>query len=215
MRAFAHRKRMPDSIGQRYERLVIIAEAPPYVQPSTGVRQRQWTCRCDCGTEKVVGQRAMRTGMVKSCGCLNEELKKQRITHGHARKGAHSGAYKAWRGIFQRCENPNTDQWANYGGRGITVCESWRDFANFLADMGERPRGKSIERLDVDGNYEPSNCVWATAIEQARNQRRTIWVHYRGKERCLKEACELSGVNYMTAIDRLQRGWPAERALSP
>lgn len=210
------RKRTPDTIGTRYERLVIIDEATPYVQPSTGVRQRQWLCRCDCGNEKVVAQAALRRGDVKSCGCLNEELKRERTKHGHAIGGQRTKTLVAWGQMIKRCTDSRVDQWPNYGGRGVTVCDRWSSFNNFLADMGECPPSLSLERNDVNGNYEPSNCRWATMKEQGRNKRNNRVVEFNGRKMAFSEACEIAGIDYHKAHQRLTKyGWPLERALAP
>ena len=102
------------------------------------------------------------------------------LRHGHARKGLRSPTYRSWWGMIQRCRNPRRPQYLRYGGRGIMVCERWRVFEHFLADMGERPLGTSIDRIDVHGHYEPGNCQWATPTEQARNRRRPEWRHRDG-----------------------------------
>jgi len=113
----------------------------------------------------------LRNGMTRSCGCLATELKRERATtHGHATTRT-TPTYNSWAQISQRCENKNNAAFNNYGGRGITVCARWRVFENFLADMGERPLGCSLDRVNNDGNYEPVNCRWATRLEQARNRR--------------------------------------------
>ena len=140
-----------------------------------------WLCQCTCGATKPVLAGSLASGRSRSCGCLNVELTKRRwsmgqanptLRHGHASNGKLTPTYHSWTGMIGRCENPNRPNFSYYGGRGITVCARWRNsFEAFLEDMGERPAGTSIDRINNAGHYEPGNCQWATKSHQQRNQR--------------------------------------------
>ena len=157
-----------DLVGQRFSRLVVLAEAP-------GARV-MWRCRCDCGKETVVASCNLRGGKTKSCGCLSRDnlsaiAIKRNTVHGHNKVGAQTPTHKSWAAMMSRCRCETDTNFPSYGGRGISVCDRWQSYENFLADMGERPAGRTIDRRNVDGNYEPGNCRWATRSEQQRNKR--------------------------------------------
>ena len=137
-------------IGQTFGKLKVIAEAESIIHPC-GHTARRSVCLCDCGTESIVLNGNLRSGITRSCGCIWRTVN---ITHGHLRDYGKSATYYSWVSMIQRCTNPQSTGYENYGGRGILVCERWKDFKNFLADMGERPDGKSIDRYpDNNGNY--------------------------------------------------------------
>jgi len=157
----------PDITNQRFGRLVAIRILR---RDRTGIH---WLCACDCGQQSVTTASHLRRGHTRSCGCFRIDVVVNRsLRHGHSRPGAHSPTHQSWRAMQTRCDNPRGKCYELYGGRGIAVCDRWRVFENFLADMGERPEGLTLDRLDVEGNYEPGNCRWATVQEQNRNRRR-------------------------------------------
>lgn len=161
-------------IGQRFGRLTVIERA----SSSNG---RRWACLCNCGKEKTIAAKHLKSGDIKSCGCLSTEVK--RMFRGRPRKYGLFGSeprpprpppeYEIWRGAIARCTNPQRHDFKYYGGRGIKICDRWRhSFQNFLADMGPRPSPQhSIDRINNDGDYEPDNCRWVTWKEQAANRR--------------------------------------------
>jgi CENP-B N-terminal DNA-binding domain len=153
--------------GQRFGRLLVLRASPK--RGHNGIMR--WICLCDCGCDTVVDGSSLRRGLSKSCGCLQREAAK-RIVHGHSRYRNTTKTYQTWSNMIQRCTNSKHNKYRFYGGRGIKVCRRWLKFENFLADMGPRPAGKTIDRYpDNDGDYRPDNCRWATWDEQVRNKR--------------------------------------------
>lgn len=158
-----------DLTGKRFGRLLVMLSAGRTIQGSRSVRM--WQCRCDCGRTLDVSRMNLTSGDTRSCGCLRVDSPNSR-THGHSRVGIRTHEYNTWAAMVQRCTNPKTPNYQYYGARGIKVCDRWRDsFENFLADMGERPPGTSIDRRNNELGYEPGNCRWATKREQMRNTR--------------------------------------------
>lgn len=131
-------------------------------------------------------------------------------SHGHSAR-PNSPTYNSWQSMIQRTRNPNSKYYSYYGGRGITVCESWRTFANFLADMGERPAGMTLDREDNNKSYEPGNCRWATRREQQNNTNYAVMIPFEGRLRPLSEVSELTGLSRRTITKRINRGWPEAR----
>lgn len=172
VRALGATKWLPDPPnGTRFGRLTVIGPSPSQKYPNSSSTRRHVACRCDCGVVTAPALLHLRGGKSKSCGCLRLE---RRTTHGlaAAARNRRHPLYQTWRGMRARCRNPRSADWPKYGGRGITVCERWHSFVNFLADIGERPSpDHSIDRIDNDQGYEPGNVRWATNTEQARNRR--------------------------------------------
>lgn len=159
-----------------------------------------WNCICDCGAQRVVLTSNLRKGHSASCGCMKAEKSRAAATrHGLADTPVH----RCWMSMRQRCQNPNDSAYENYGGRGIKVCERWTVFENFLADMGPMPPGYEIERDDVNGNYEPGNCRWATKKEQANNTRRNRLLTYQGRTQTLSQWAEDLGLKMHTLYRRV------------
>lgn len=161
--------RIKDITGQRFALLVVLCEVPG--RRYGKVVHRRFRCLCDCGEETTTTLHALRSGHTRSCGCLQREIVRMKgLRHGHARRKKASKTYWIWHGIIQRCTYAKSAAYKYYGGRGIKVCDRWLVFDNFLADMGEKPPGKTIDRINNDGHYEPDNCRWATMKEQSQNK---------------------------------------------
>jgi len=165
-----------------------------------------WLCSCDCGALVNVALSRLANGETASCGCLRKILATK---HGHAS----TPEYHTWADMLQRCLNPKVLGYSRYGGRGITVCDRWLSFKNFLADMGPRPYKLTIERKNNDGNYEPGNCRWATRKEQQNNMRTNVRLTYQGKTQNLSQWAIELGINRVTLNMRLLKGWSVEKAL--
>jgi hypothetical protein len=157
--------------GQKFSRLSIICEVEKHIMPS-GQTQRKFKCECECGNIIIVHLSSLNRGNTKSCGCyMKERVSITNKKHGHS-VGKVSRTYVSWLALKDRCTNPNNNRYDIYGGRGIKFCERWLKFENFLEDMGERPIKTSIDRINSNGNYEPTNCKWSSSVEQNKNRRK-------------------------------------------
>jgi hypothetical protein len=201
-----------DLTGQRFGRLSVLQEGPR----AGRFKSRTWACMCDCGNSTTVYQGKLTQGATQSCGCLQRNvLPLIQRTHGNVIGKSPTPEYRTWCAMKRRCYNPNSVGYCDYGGRGICVCESWHEFANFLRDMGPRPTPThSIERTDNDGNYEPGNCVWSDRNAQANNRRSNRILEHGGESRTLAEWARHLGMGYAALQARLDRGWAVDRALS-
>lgn len=194
-----------DMHGRRFGRLTVKSRAV-----RKGLDNAHWLCTCDCGNETEVDGYKLRRGITSSCGCLTKELL---TTHAKT----NSVEYRTWANIKARCYNRKNTHYSNYGGRGISVCDHWRNsFQNFFADMGPRPSPLySVDRINNDGNYEPGNCRWATRTEQANNCRRNIFYTLGGESLTLGQWAKKLNINDGTLRNRVYRyGWSVERALT-
>lgn len=201
--------------GHRFGRLLIKHQTDrPITNRCKTNRGSFWLCICDCGNDTVAYISALRNGSKKSCGCINlERIAKLNLSHGHSRNRKMTPELGAHHSMMERCYNKNHKSYHRYGGRGIFVCDRWRDnFANFLLDMGKRPSADlSLERKDNNGPYSPDNCTWATLREQSLNKRTSVRVD--GKT--LQDIPDETGIYYVTLCGRWRAGDRGERLRRP
>lgn len=197
--------------GMRFGRLQVVSFSRSRLSEKSGEYSLMWNCLCDCGNTNEVSTNALNSGNCKSCGCLKVELTSIRsMTHGKTL----SKEYLVWQAMKTRCNNPNSVNYKDYGGRGIKICERWEsNFENFLSDMGEVSKGMSIERIDVNGNYEPANCKWASRSEQSRNTRRNRILTFNGISKCLIDWAKDLGIDQASLRERLEK-WSLEKSLT-
>lgn len=201
-------------VGQRFGRWKVLGDGPAHIQRS-GAPRRTARVICECGEVCAVMVSTLVDGQSKSCGCLHKDIQRKRIAEYGTKHGkTRSGAWKSWAAMRRRCDNPKNKDFKHYGGRGIKVCERWRDFENFYADMGDRPEGMTIERDRVNEDYEPGNCRWATQREQCLNRRNTRRIEFNGKAMSVREWAAELGVSLATMKQRLKSTWPAEHIFS-
>lgn len=202
-----------DLTGNTYGRLTVISRAGKDKHGNY-----LWNCKCSCKSGKIITVRAasLKSGKTQSCGCLHKEKMLEAVTtHGKT----HDKIYGVWKSINKRCNNPNCKDYPNYGGRGITVCERWLVFENFYEDVSKLPhfgeKGYSLDRINNDGDYEPSNVRWAMQKQQIRNTRVNHLVEYQGQEMTLGEAAEKIGINYRTLNYRYHTGKRGDELFKP
>lgn len=191
--------------GKRFGRLLIIA-------PASSVKgMSKWCGLCDCGSTGVYYSKLLKRGDTKSCGCLRKELTKKYKTK-HGKSG--SATFNVWVHMKSRCLCKTNHKYKNYGGRGITICERWMIFENFLEDMGEKPLGKTIDRIDNNKGYCKSNCRWATPSEQANNKTTTIRIKYKGRTLSLKQWSLELNIAYGTLMRRYKKNYSVNKLLT-
>jgi hypothetical protein len=200
-------------VGIRYDRLIVLERV--FKEKIEGKQNKiHWLCQCDCGKIVTVTGSNLNSNHTRSCGCITEENRPlYRKTHGLI----HLPEYSVWAKIKERCYSPKVKSYKYYGGKGVIVCQRWLDsFEQFYADMGSRPSPQhSIERDDVNGNYEPNNCRWATAQEQARNRTSSVKLDYCGKQVLLIELGEKYNIPYNTLYRRIFIAkWSVEKSLT-
>ena len=202
---------MSIEVGSIFHWLTVICRAEDYRTPS-GKSHAASLCECRCGNRKVILNASLRKGDTRSCGCFGRS-RESRVRHTNPTRKSHPGEYNSWAQMRSRCNSQTSNGYSNYGGRGILVCERWASFAAFVEDMGQRPSGCSIDRINVNGNYEPGNCRWATSIEQRNNTRRTKLITAFGETKTLSEWADEKGWRRSKLRSRLWRGWSVEDAL--
>jgi hypothetical protein len=198
---------MKDLIGMKFNRWTVISSE--YTQKGN---KREWKCRCECGSVRYVRELGLKSGGSKSCGCYKRDALRARQTkHG----GAYTLEYASWYTMITRCTNPESISFPSYGGRGIKVCDRWKDFLVFQSDMGHRPSPQhSLDRVNNDGDYEPGNCRWATRLEQSNNQRSNRLITFRGKTLSVAEMCRTYGKDHLLVRSRLREGWSVDAAMT-
>lgn len=200
-----------DLTGKRFGRLVVLRRTD-----NIG-KKPAWVCKCDCGNERIVTGSNLNSGNVQSCGCLWKEVTPEINKEKNTRHGdSHTKLHRAWTNMRYRCNNPNCREYKNYGGRGITICKEWDSYEAFRdwALANGFDSGLSIDRIDVNGNYEPSNCRWVGIKAQSNNTRRNNKLTYNNETHTIQEWSEITGINWTTIKERINRNWPIEEALT-
>lgn len=202
------KQKLPDFTGQRFGRWIAFVRC----ETPLGKRGVHYHCVCECGNTGVIAGYTLNSGNSLSCGCLvRDTMRSTATTHGQT----YSPTWKIWRSMLARCKYPRMDSYKYYGGKGITVCDRWKNsFENFLADMGARPDGMTLDRKDGALNYEPDNCKWSTPAQQAINKSCNIWVEIDGRKQVISHWAKELGIKRTTVIMRMSRGWDPVRALT-
>ena len=200
--------RLKDLAGQKFGRLTVISYQG----------QSKWLCKCECGNMKIICAKHLKSGDTKSCGCLNKKQYRINLSKNHyTHRQSSSRLYKIWKGIKDRCLNKNTPKYSIYGARGIIIYKEWLDdFMNFYnwAMANGYNDSLTIDRINVNGNYEPSNCRWVNQKIQQRNRRNNHLLTYMNETHCISEWAEIYNIKPLTLLARISRGWDLEKALN-
>lgn len=196
-------RKLIDLSGQKFGKLHVRGRWG-YVQRNT--KQPTWLCKCDCGAFRIVLGAHLRNGTTQSCGCL---VGKTQAGHRMTKTPTHN----SWRGMIERCSNPKNSHFPRYGGRGISVSSTWKKFENFFADMGLRPPGHSLDRINNDLGYFKENCRWAAPKDQSRNTSRSVKISFQGSTKCLADWATDIGITPSALSVRIKR-WGIERAMT-
>lgn len=199
-------------IGQKYGRLLVLEKTERRVKSGGSVI---WSCLCDCGKTVEVSSASLVGNQTKSCGCLFLEVASEKGQRMRQHGMTKTPTYRSWSGAKDRCQNSKNRKYHLYGGRGIFVCERWSEFGHFLEDMGVAPLGHSLDRIDVNGGYEPGNCRWATQLEQQNNRRDNVMITFGGERLTMAMYCRKHGLNEDKVQQRLKRGCSVEQAIKP
>jgi len=166
-----------------------------------------WNCLCNCGNYNEVRSDRLINGQTTSCGCFRSESSSERVSILNTTHGlSNDDLYRTWQGMMSRCYNQNNEKYKDYGGRGITVCERWHDVRNFIEDIISKPENVTIDRKNVNGNYEPNNVQWASDKEQQNNKRNNVMVFFEGQKMTVTQAAEKSGIPRTTIFNRINSG---------
>lgn len=190
--------------GDKYGRLTIVGNLQKIGDNKRVIKYV--ICKCDCGSQRISTITNLRRGLSKSCGCI-----KGKTTEKHGM--SNTPEYFTWHGMIERCKNENNSRYSSYGGRGITVCEKWNNFSGFYEDMGKRPQGTTLDRIDNNKGYSKENCKWSTSFEQQNNRRNTRRIKYKGDKKTIAEWSTFLGIKYNTLSTRIRRGWTIEKSI--
>lgn len=201
-------------VGQKHGRLTVGPGQKLWTSPSGEKTFTLLECNCECGGQTYATITSLKSGNTGSCGCLKiERIKLSRTTHGHNRPGRKTRTYNIWALMRQRITSPTAGSYNYYGGRGIKCAERWSSYENFLEDMGECPEGLSLDRIDVNGNYEPGNCRWVTHKEQCQNKTNSRFITVDGETLTISIWSDRTGLSFRTIASRLRLGWPPDKAV--